>query len=480
MKSPQQSPLPAKEQRPGGTNREEFPWGVRASPGLNHQDRAPVQGRPAHETAGSGETMQPELTFQHYTGIDWATEAHRICLLDHEGRLVAKTTIAHSGDGLAQLLAWVHQHGAVPARTAVAIEVPRGAVVETLTERGFSVFHLNPKQLDRFRDRYSTAGAKDDDRDAFVLASALRTDLALFHPVPVEPESLIQLRELFRAADELRGEMQRHSSRLREQLNRYYPQMLVLCPAAQQPFLWDLLEAAPLPASAAALEPERVQGLLKARQIRRLTAAQILATLGRPALPLAPGAALAASQHALVLVAQLRIVRQQRDLTLKRLREVLRHLRAQRNDGARPSDVEIIESLPGAGELTTAALLTESAQALAERDPEALRAYSGIAPVTRQSGKRRSVSMRYACNQRLRNALYFQALCSLRGDPVSRRHYDALRQAGHSHARALRGVSDRLLTVLIAMLRQGTLYDPRLRKAWRAGDEFVSAEAGDE
>jgi transposase len=424
--------------------------------------------------------MQPELTFQHYTGIDWATEAHRICLLDHEGRLVAKTTIAHSGDGLAQLLAWVHQHGAVPARTAVAIEVPRGAVVETLTERGFSVFHLNPKQLDRFRDRYSTAGAKDDDRDAFVLASALRTDLALFHPVPVEPESLIQLRELFRAADELRGEMQRHSSRLREQLNRYYPQMLVLCPAAQQPFLWDLLEAAPLPASAAALEPERVQGLLKARQIRRLTAAQILATLGRPALPLAPGAALAASQHALVLVAQLRIVRQQRDLTLKRLREVLRHLRAQRNDGARPSDVEIIESLPGAGELTTAALLTESAQALAERDPEALRAYSGIAPVTRQSGKRRSVSMRYACNQRLRNALYFQALCSLRGDPVSRRHYDALRQAGHSHARALRGVSDRLLTVLIAMLRQGTLYDPRLRKAWRAGDEFVSAEAGDE
>jgi transposase len=418
--------------------------------------------------------------FRNYTGIDWATEAHRICLLDHQGRLVAKTGIPHSGEGLAQLLAWLEQHGAVPACTAVSIETPRGAVVETLTERGFSVFHLNPKQLDRFRDRYSTSGAKDDDRDAFVLASALRTDLALFHPVPVESEALIQLRELFRTADELRAEMQRHANRLREQLHRYYPQMLALCPAAQQPFLWDLLEAAPLPASAASLDAAHLQALLKARLIRRLTPDQILATLGRPALPLAPGAALAASQHALVLVALLRVVRQQRDLTLKRLRGVLSHLRAQRHNDGRPSDVEIVESLPGAGELTTAALLTESAQALAERDREALRAYSGIAPVTRQSGKRCSVFMRYACNQRLRNALYFQALCSLRNDPVSRRHYDALRQAGHSHARALRGVTDRTLTMLIAMLRQGTLYDARLRKAWRAGEEAVSGEAGDE
>jgi hypothetical protein len=32
------------------------------------------------------------------------------------------------------------------------------------------------KQLDRFRDRYSVAGAKDDKRDAMVLADSLRTD----------------------------------------------------------------------------------------------------------------------------------------------------------------------------------------------------------------------------------------------------------------------------------------------------------------
>ena len=64
--------------------------------------------------------------------------------------------------------------GATPDAVFVAIEVPHGPVVESLMERGFRVHAINPKQLDRFRDRFSPAGAKDDSRDAEVLADALR------------------------------------------------------------------------------------------------------------------------------------------------------------------------------------------------------------------------------------------------------------------------------------------------------------------
>jgi hypothetical protein len=119
--------------------------------------------------------MEPNR-FRHYIGIDWATEAHRICLLDHNGQLCAKVSIPHSGAGLGQLLEWLASHGVEPAFAAVAIETPRGAVVETLVERHYAVFAINPKQLAHFRDRYTSAGAKDDDRDAWVGASALRTD----------------------------------------------------------------------------------------------------------------------------------------------------------------------------------------------------------------------------------------------------------------------------------------------------------------
>ena len=167
-------------------------------------------------------------------GIDSATEAHRISLLDQDGRLCGKTSIPHSGAGLAQLQDWLTDHGVVSALAAVGIETPRGAVVETLVERGFAVFAINPKQLDRFRDRYTTGGAKDDDRDAWCIASALHTDRVAFRQVSVDLPEIIRLRELYRTHLELDVDTQRQASRLREQLRRYYPQMLALCPASGQ------------------------------------------------------------------------------------------------------------------------------------------------------------------------------------------------------------------------------------------------------
>jgi transposase len=79
--------------------------------------------------------------------------------------------------------------------------------------------------------------------------------------------------------------------------------------------------------------------------------------------------------------------------------------------------------------------------------------------VTKQSGKRRLVAMRYACNQRLRTALYHWARVSTQHDAAARQYYATLRRRGHSHARALRSVADRWLRILTAMLAAGTPYD---------------------
>jgi hypothetical protein len=75
---------------------------------------------------------------------------------------------------------------AEPAVIAVAIEVPHGPIVETLLERGFLVYAVNPKQLDRFRDRFTVAGVKDDRRDAHVLGDSLRTDRHCFRHLAAE------------------------------------------------------------------------------------------------------------------------------------------------------------------------------------------------------------------------------------------------------------------------------------------------------
>ena len=116
-----------------------------------------------------------------YVGIDWATQAHQICVMDGERQLLAERCVDHDGLALTQFVDWLGElTGHQPQRVAVAIEMPRGAVVELLVERGFAVFSVNPKQLDRFRDRHTVAGAKDDSRDAFVLADSLRTDEQCF------------------------------------------------------------------------------------------------------------------------------------------------------------------------------------------------------------------------------------------------------------------------------------------------------------
>ena len=111
--------------------------------------------------------------------------------------------------------------------------------------------------------------------------------------------------------------------------------------------------------------------------------------------------------------------------------------------------------------MVTATMLTEATGPLADRDYATLRAHTGVAPVTKRSGKRACfVQMRYACKGRLRQALYHWSRTSIQRDAAARTYYDSLRARGHSHARALRSVADRWLRILIAMLTTGTLYDP--------------------
>src|SRR3989454_7746256 len=126
-------------------------------------------------------TLHPEredqpLPYEWFVGIDWGSQ-QQVSVLDRDRRRVGERVVDHDGASLARLADWLWTWSAgPPQRVAVAIEVPRGAMVEGLRERGFPLLALHPKQRDRFRDRHRVAGAKDDRRDACVLADAVRTD----------------------------------------------------------------------------------------------------------------------------------------------------------------------------------------------------------------------------------------------------------------------------------------------------------------
>ena len=416
-----------------------------------------------------------ESEFDWYVGIDGGGAVHQVCVLDAAGRHAGERAVAHAGADLAALAAWLHElAGPSLARVAVGLESRHAGPVALCLEHGAAVFAINPKQLERFRERASAAGAKDDRRDAYAAASALRTDRGAFHRVAPDDARVVALRELSRTADELREDTRRLSNRLRAQLERYFPQMLTLAPAADEPWLWTLLERVPTPAAAARVREAAVARVLKAHRIRRVGAPEVLAALRAPALVVAPGTVEAVSAHVALLVPQLQLVSEHHRRCLAQLEAAVAALAGPGADppsrptpnAASPSPdalgtaVRLVRSLPGVGGVIAGALVAEAAGALLAGDYHALRTQGGTAPVTKQSGKQRLVTMRYACNQRLRTALYHWARVSTQHDAAARQYYATLRGRGHSHPRALRSLADRWLRILTAMLATGTEYDP--------------------
>jgi transposase len=405
-----------------------------------------------------------------FAGVDWASQKHDLWLADASGKRLGKRTFEHSGEGLAQMCDWlVATSGGRPEDIHVAIEVPHGAVVETLLDRGFKVYAINPRQLDRFRDRFSPAGAKDDSRDAETLSSSLRTDCRAFHQVSLADPAIIELREWSRMADDIRGGKIRHANRLREQLQRYYPQMLQFDSDLAEEWILKLWEAAPTPAKAARLRQAEVEKLLKRHRIRRIGAAEVLAILKQTALTVAPGVTEAAVAHIRVLIESIRLCAKQlkeAHRQLDRLCELLAEPIASEDGKTAPEQeqvqraVAILKSLPGAGRIVLAVLLAEAFDTLQRADYAILRILCGVAPVTRRSGKSRAVTRRLACNPRLRNAIHYLADAARRCDEKSKAKYLALKARGCSHARALRTIGDRLLYVACTMLKNGALFDP--------------------
>ena len=407
-----------------------------------------------------------------FVGIDWAPQRHEVCIVDRDGRLVARQQIDHTAAALhAFVETLLTRADGDPTRIAIAIEVPRGAVVELLVERGFAVYAINPKQLDRFRDRFTAAGAKDDRFDAHVLADSLRTDAPAFRRLRLDDPLIIQIREWSRVDDELQEEFSQLTNRLRDLIYRVAPGLLRLSPAADDAWLWALLQEAPTPAAQRRLSEWMVAQLLRTHRVRRLSAADLVAVLREPVPYSAPGVVEAVTAHVDVILPRLQLVTRQRRQAQRELERVLDTLAAQPatdGDQREHADVTIVRSMPGIGTRIAARMLAEASQPLAERAYYTLRGLFGVAPITRQSGKRKQVLMRRGCNQRLREAAYHWARVATQRDDASRAYYRALRLRGQTHGCALRTVANRLLRILCALLRHGQVFNPEHQRTFVA------------
>ena len=311
-------------------------------------------------------------------GIDWATQTHEVCVLDGSRNVVAKRPVANTADGLEELIRWLLRYsGGDPQALAVAIERPDGPLVETLLDYEIAVYTLNPKQLDRFRDRHGVAGAKDDRRDAFVLADALGTDRHHFRRVvPLEPE-LLALRGLVRCDDELRVSENRLGNRFQEQPAPLFPpaagpgrgpsRSLPLGPLGSRPHA----ERKPR-GSVPRRSSDFCGGVTSAGSPR----GRSWRSCDRPAVRVSPATTEDAVERISLLLPQLRLTHSQRVTCGRRMDQRLKALVAAPppQEKRQHSDAAILDSLPGVGRAVIARVLTEGADAIRQRDLKRLRA----------------------------------------------------------------------------------------------------------
>ncbi|MGZ3489756.1 MAG: IS110 family transposase, partial [Isosphaeraceae bacterium] len=85
--------------------------------------------------------------------------------------------------------------------------------------------------------------------------------------------------------------------------------------------------------------------------------------------------------------------------------------------------------------------------------------YAATSPLTRASGKKKTIMARFIRNDRLIDALMAQAFSALNVSRGARALYDDLRARGIEHNDALRRLANRLVGILHGCLKTRTLYD---------------------
>ena len=401
-----------------------------------------------------------------FAGVDWGRVSHQVCVIDQEGSVVGEKSFKHTGGGLFEMARWMMKvSGTEPGNIAVSIEVNHGPVVESLLEQGFLVYSINPKQLDRFRDRFCVSGAKDDRRDALVLASALRTDRGHFRSLEPQDPDIIILRELNRTREELVAERTRLVNRLRSLLWRYYPQFSELIGKPVRSWHLELWELAPSPDAAKRIRTSTVEKLLKRNRVRRVRVKGALEMLRGEKMNINKATAESCVAHIRSVAQRMKVVDRQLVETKDSIRKVIETMNSKlRTKGGEPTDIEILRSIPGVGDVVLATLLGEAWDLIRRRDRKALRCLGGTAPVTKQSGKTKQVVRRRAVCRRLCDAFHILGGVAVIYDPVSKAKYEELRAKGHGYCRSVRTVADRLLLVACALLKKRGLFDKEFKK----------------
>jgi len=396
-----------------------------------------------------------------YVGIDWGGEVHVVALVGTTGEVLDEWEVEHAPAAIADLLERLEEAGG-PSGLCIALEPGSPLLMAQLLEAGYRLYPINPKQADRYRDRYFVSGAKDDRRDALVLALAVASDIDRMHEL--EPESDLSQELLLRAHARTRLVQQRvaQGNRLRDLLKRYYPALLGLKRAIHDPLLLALLMAYPDAERARRSHRGRIAKILKKHRTRAVSPDDVVSVLHGPAFSVPPAVLAAHRDEALDLAAQIQGINQQIRQAEDRLELLFEE----------HPDRELLLSLTGMGmNIAIRVGIGLGCNRVQQLKPSIIQCHAGSAPVTKSTGRRRRrkghgreygshrVIMRRACNRDIQSGVNQWASASIIKSRWARAFYSQARAKGMGHNSALRALGNKWVKILVAVMRSRRPYD---------------------
>ncbi|PJE97220.1 IS110 family transposase [Streptomyces carminius] len=325
-------------------------------------------------------------------------------------------------------------------------------------DTGCHVAYLPGLAMRRIADLYP-GEAKTDAKDAAVIADAARTMPHTLRALDLADETAAQLTMLVGFDEDLTGEATRTSNRLRGLLTQFHPSLeRVLGPRLDHPAVTHLLERFGSPQALRKAGRRQLVNLLrpKAPRMAERLVGDIFDALDEQTV-VVPGTS---TLDVIVpsLARSLAAVHQQRRALEVQISELLE---------AHPLS-KVLTSMPGVGVRTAATLLVTVGDGSSFPSAAHLASYAGLAPATKSSGS--SIHGEHAPrtgNRQLKRAMFLSAFAALH-DPASRTYYDRCRARGKTHTQALLRLARHRISVLFAMLRDGTFYEPRTSEATAA------------
>jgi len=389
---------------------------------------------------------------QYYLGVDWADAFHQVWISNDEGKKVAEMKVIQNVEGMAEFGRWLHERKTDGIAVWAAIEKPHGRIVDFLLDHGVVVYPVNPKALDRVRDRFRMSQSKSDSFDAYVLAEFLRTDHSHLRALEPDSELAQELKLLTRDHHRLTRQKARLLNQVQVTLKEYYPRPLEVFNDLESQVARDFLKQYPTPQALSELS--RRQWSRFAGRVHHLSEArcqELWEKLSRPQL-LVPEHVVRSKARLLgVLLIQLTGLIEAVENYNERIKGFFASLPV----------AELVKTLPGGkGGIIVPMLWAELGDARSRWESfRHLQAEAGAVPVTRSSGKSRFVQFRCACNKEMRYAVHWMAFNSLNRSEWANAYYRGQRAKGHSHPQALRALGAKWLKIIYVMWRDHQPYD---------------------